>query len=175
MAITIDVTVAGENSNSYTTKAEASAVGGYHDGHLYSSVWEASTTANKNSALVMATRILDQWVDWKGNRATEDQALRWPRYDVQDRDGYTFDSDIIPRFLKDATAELARHLLTSDTTAAPDTQGFRSLKLGEMALEVDASDRDKYGALPDSVLVILEPYGDIRKRGGGGTVQLLRA
>jgi len=174
MAVTIDATVAGTDSNSYVTKAEASAIGGYHDGHLYSSIWTIATSDNKNKSLVMAARLLDQWVDWKGYRATEEQALRWPRYDVQDLDGYTFDSDIIPQFLKDANAEFARLLLASDTTAIPDTQGFKSLKLGDLALEIDSQDRDAYGAIPDSVLVILEPYGQIRRRGNAGARTLLR-
>jgi hypothetical protein len=169
---TIDVTIAGESANSYITLAEGDT---YHGGHVNHTDWSGATDDQKKEAVVMATRLLDQWVDWAGYRATREQALRWPRFSTYDRDGYVFDSDIIPQWLKDATAELSRHLLIGDTTGVPDTSGFSELQVGSLKLKVDSVDRDKYGALPDSVLVIIEPYGQIRKRGNAGTVNLMRA
>ena len=170
MAITIDTTISGENANSYSTVGEADT---YFTGHLYKTAWTSSTT--KEESLVMATRLLDSWVLWKGYRATEDQALRWPRYDVQDRDGYTYDSDIYPQFLKDATAELALYLLQNDPTAEPDSKGYSEMKVDSLMLKIDKSDRDSTTTIPDIVKSMVEPYGSIRKRGGSKQVKLLRS
>ena len=169
---TIDTTLAGANANSYISLADANT---YFDSRLHKSDWTGATTPDKTIALIWATRLLDAWVDWKGYRTKEDQALRWPRYDVYDLDSWLIDSDIVPQFLQDATCELAMHLIGQDSTAQPDTVGFAELKLGDLALKVDPSDRDKYGALPDSVLSIVEPYGVIRTRSGAGTKKLLRS
>ena len=82
---------------------------------------------------------------------------------------------MLPQFLKDATCELALTLLGSDTTAQPDTVGFSELKLDVMGLKIDAMDRDKYGALPDAVLSMVEPFGQVRSRSGTGIKKLIRA
>ncbi len=159
------------NSNSYISRADADT---YWGAQYYSSIWDALTNSGKDILLVMATRLLDEWVEWIGRKASSSQALRWPRYGTEDRDGYWFDSDVIPTFLKNATAELAGYLAKSDATSEPDTKGFSSMKIGDLALTIDKSDRDNTTTIPDSVLVMLEPHGNIRRRGGDGTAKLLR-
>jgi len=167
----LDTTVAGENANSYVTLAEASV---YFSERLNSDVWTAAASSLQETALIEATRTLDYWVDWIGYKATEEQSLRWPRYDAADRDGYVFDSDIIPPFLKDATPELAIYLMAEDRTAEPDTKGFSTIQVGSLKLVVDKEDRDSVTVLPDSVLSIIEPYGNVRSRGGNPVVELER-
>lgn len=169
---TIDATVGGTSSNSFMTLAEADA---YWADNYHSTAWDALIDDDKNKLLIMATQTLDYWVDWIGHRATEDQALRWPRYDVQDLDGYTFDSDIIPNFLKDATAELASYFISYNPAAEPDTKGFSEIRVDVIALKIDKADRDGITSIPDYVLAIIEPYGTIRTRGGDSTVTLIRA
>ena len=44
------------DANSYATAADGDA---YHDGHLYATAWTGATLANKEKALVMATRLID--------------------------------------------------------------------------------------------------------------------
>jgi hypothetical protein len=166
-----DVTIAGVNATSYTTLAEAST---YFSERLNSTVWTAASSATQETALMHATRTLDYWVDWYGYRATEEQALRFPRYDVVDPDGYVFDSDIIPYWLKDATAELAIYFMEADRNAEPSTKGFKELQVGSLRLVVDKEDRDSITVLPDSVLAIIEPYGEIRQRGGSPFADLVR-
>jgi len=174
MAITLVVEdgTAKTDSNTYISLADAET---YFLGHYYASDWNGATDPNKNIVLAMATRILDQWVTWYGQRATKDQALEWPRYGVVDRDGWQFDSNIVPEFLKRATAELALYLLREDTTVNPETLGFKEISVGSLRLVVDSIDRDKFGALPDAVLVIVEPFGAIRKRGTPMIAKLSRA
>ena len=167
----LDTTIAGENANSYTTLARASV---YFSGRLNSTVFTAAASATQETAAQHATRTLDQWVDWKGFRATEDQNLRVPRFGVVDPDGYVFDSDIIPDWLQDATAELMLFLMESDRTSEPDTKGFSELAVGSLKLVIDKQDRDSATVLPDTVLAIIEFYGDVRQRGGSPFAKLER-
>lgn len=174
MAIVIDASVGGASSNSYCTLAEAET---YHDSRLHNEDWTTGTDANKNIALVWATRLLDEWVDWNGSKVEfmDEQVLRWPRYNVQDRDGEDFDSDIIPQFLKDATAELGKDLLAEDVTADADTKGYSQMKIDVLSFTIDKTDRDATTVLSDTVQSMVEPYGVIRSRGSSGSVELLRA
>jgi len=178
MALTIIATPGAANANSYTTKAEASAVGGYWETRLFRTSWTGAAVADRNAALVWSTQILDDWVDWIGSKVDDrdDQSLRWPRYGATDVDGDDFDSDEVPSFLKDATSELAGHLLglDADPTAKPDTQGFSELKVGSLELKVDKHDRDEYTLIPDSVVAMIEPYGRIRQRGGPSVADVVR-
>ena len=62
-----------DGSGLATANSYASAVDGdtYHDGHCYASTWTSATTANKEKALVMATRLIDasyQFNGWKRGR-----------------------------------------------------------------------------------------------------------
>lgn len=175
MALTLIATPGAIDANTYITKAASSAVGGYWESRLFRTNWTSASVADRNAALVWATSLLDYWVDWFGVVADDDQALRWPRYDVQTPDGVTFDYDEIPVFLQEATAELAGYLLSGDPTAAPDTLGFSRIKVASLELEIDKSDRDSETTIPDSVRAMVESYGIIRRRGTGGVSKLLRA
>lgn len=172
MAHVVDDTIGGANSDSYTNEAAADL---YNEHLLYGQSWALLTSATKNLALSHATKLLDEWVAWHGEKADDIQRLQWPRYDVSGRDRFDFDSDIIPEEIKNATAELARLLNDTDLTKAPDTQGFSELKVSTLQIKVDKSDRDSVGVLPESVVVMVEPYGIVRKRGASGVVELERA
>ena len=168
----IDATPGSTTGNSYVTLAYAST---YCTDHLSGTTYLAATSATQETAVKMATKMLDTWVDWIGAKVEEDQALRWPRYNAPDRDGYYFDSDEVPPDVKDGTAELARLLVTSgDTTGDPDTLGFTMLKVGSLQMNIDKSDRDMFGAIPDSVRAFIEPYGTIRSRGGPQSAKVVR-
>jgi hypothetical protein len=173
---TVVATPGATNANSYVTKAEASAVGGYFETSLFNTDWTGATVDQRDTAVIMATRLLDTWVEWRGYKADDDQSLRWPRYSVTDRDGDVFEEDEIPQDLKDATAEYAGWLLGQDTDpgAEPDTKGFSKLAVGSLSIEVDKADRDATTVMPDTVKAMVEPYGEIRTR-GGGSVELRRA
>ncbi len=51
------------NANSYANVADGDA---YFEGHLYASAWTAATTANKEKALVFATRLIDSQYQFGG-------------------------------------------------------------------------------------------------------------
>ena len=67
-----------------------------------------------------ATRALDLYVLWPGEKSTTTQALRWPRRYVIDVDDDEIDADAIPTWLKNATCELARGFLLEDRTEDPE-------------------------------------------------------
>lgn len=142
------------DANSYATVAEADA---YHETRLFVTAWTGASTPDKTAALIWATRVIDEQTTWDGARVDQRQALQWPRYGVPSRDrNIPFDSDIVPVFLKDATAEMARLLIAGDRTADNDTEGFKRLKVGPVEIEPNASDRPTI--LPRSVASILGPY-----------------
>ncbi len=154
------------DSNSYATAANGDA---YHDKHLYAGAWTGATTATKEAALAMATRLLDQHVDWAGRQASQDQALAWPRFGVRDRGGFAISGGTIPQELIEATAELARLLIAADRTAEADTKGFKSVAIDGLDMEVDKDDRAR--VIPSVVARMIEPLGRVR----GGTLRLKRA
>lgn len=154
MALVLDATPKGITANSYATLAQANA---YHDGRLFSSVWTSASDANKEIALVQATRLLDQSFEWQGGQTTIEQALRWPRYNTWSRDGINYSIDLIPDPIVEATAELARLLLAVDREAEPGTLGLRSLRVGSIALEFDKMDRPV--TIPDQVYRIVAHLG----------------
>jgi hypothetical protein len=176
MAITIVVeTGAGlSNSNSYVTVAEADT---YNENHYYGSDWAHLQDEKKKRAIIFATRLLDEQVDWNGTprkstdtSVSDHQSLRWPRNSVVDIDGYAVDFQTIPEWLKNACSELARYLTASDRTAEPATAGFSKLQVGSVSVDVDKN--DQLPTMPKSVVQMITAYGRIKF---GHNVKLLRA
>ena len=163
--IVVETGQSGANSNSYASVADADT---YHAGHLYATGWAQSETGKKEKALIMATRLLDQGVKWKGFAANDTQALQWPRHNVMDRAGFSINSNEMPQDLIDATAELARLLLASDRTAEDDTKGFRSIGVGSIKLDIDKADRKD--VIDRTVARMVSPLGFVI----GGQVRLVR-
>ncbi len=165
----LDATPNGTTSDSYVSVSDADA---YHATHLYSSTWTAATEPNKEIALKMATRILDEKVDWSGSRATSTQALAWGRTGVTD-DGQTVVSTIVPQAIKNATAEFAKTLLAGDTTGDAQGKGLESLEVGSIKLNFDKT--DTAGVLPSIVQEMLRGWGTIHARAKFGTVAVVRS
>lgn len=164
----LDATAGGAASNSYCTAAEGDA---YHAAHLYASTWTEAVLLKKEAALIWATRLLDEQVAWKGYPSSTTQALRWPRSWVEYRDGQVWiDNSQVPPWLKNATAELARHLLANDRTAE------RSIGIHSVVADTVSVTFDRYDVkpiIPPSVRSIVEPYG-IVTGAGSGTVKVIR-
>lgn len=160
MSLTLVDTPGAADANTYCDLADANT---YHEGRLYSDTWTNAADADKNAALVMATRLLDQWFEWYGAATSSDQALLWPRTGAYGPNGYLLASDAIPDRVREATAELARLLIDTDRTVDSDieTQGITRLQAGSVELEFSARAGAK--VIPDSVLGFVGVLG--RKRG----------
>jgi hypothetical protein len=183
------------DANSYASAADGDA---YFDGHLYATAWTGASTANKEKALVFATRLIDGGYQFNGFRAHDDQALQWPRERCPDPDkgleaisaliaflGNFLEGNVVPKGVKDATCEMARELLLADRTAAPPGQGIVSTHTGH----TDAAASGATGASDNTTVVyskddtrpiisvvaqaMLSKFG-VPLMGGGGAVRLMR-
>jgi len=104
--LTLDATVGGASSNSYATVDAAGEVAAYRIG---GAAFVALTSDQQIQALVTATRDIDSIAGvspgfvggFLGDRATDTQALAWPRA------GTPFDPTTLPDDLVSATIELA--------------------------------------------------------------------
>jgi len=184
------------DANSYASAADGDA---YHDGHLYASAWTAATTANKEAALVFATRLIDSQVQFSGWRAHDEQALQWPRESCPDPDrglaiaivlrlraGNFVDSDVVPKNILNATCEMARELLIADRTAAPVGEGIDWVRTSHFSHDASGSGSSsdssatKYSKSDTRPIIshvakaMLAKYGSLVS-GGSGAVRLARA
>lgn len=157
MTLTITATAGAANANAYCTLAEANT---YHtEQRLHSETfWNAQSEDLKNRAIVWATRTLDEMLDYEGYKASDAQALRWPRTSVYTIDGDEVDYESIPQFLKNATAEFAYHLLVGDRTEETnrDLKGFKYMRIGDLAMVIDPYTGKP--VIPPSVMNILAGY-----------------
>lgn len=109
--------------------------------------WSSFSTAEKEVALVRATREIDALLSTKfvGNRATLAQSLSWPRVDAYDDNSFNI-SGIVPPVLKSAVADLARSLLTEDprTTVDNSNIGEETIRVGPIEVST------KYSTIRDA-------------------------
>lgn len=137
----IVATAGAGNANSYLTVAGANAIA---NGMIGTLAWSTATDDDKARALITATNGLET-LSYIGTRATETQALSWPRSDVECGDKAPADTEI-PREVELATFDLANSLLTDPALlrSSPSSEALvpgvpnrdlRRLKLDVMELE----------------------------------------
>ena len=162
-------TVGGTNTNSYPTIAEANI---YFEDRLHTSAWDASE--EQAAALIMGSRMLDWYLPWKGYKATESQAMQWPRTEVVRPDGTEVNSAIIPSEVKIAVFELSLVSLSIDRVADNPLAGIEQIKAGSLMIKADNGDADSTSIkiIPDHVKNIVS---DLYVRGTLGVVRLDRA
>ena len=160
MALEVEDGTGKSTAESYISVADAST---YHTARG-NAAWAAlATDALREAALRRATDYMRQAYRsrWQGYKVNEDQALDWPRYDVE-VEGYAVDSDIVPTEVKNVCAELA--LRASAAELNPDlTQGVLSEQVGSIQVTYDKASPQftRYRAID----AIISPY---LKAGGGG-------
>jgi hypothetical protein len=173
MALTlIKETGAGlTDANAYANAADGDA---YHAGHLYATAWTAASAANKDAALVMATRLIDGEYQFAGWKTSATQALQWPRASCLDPDAADADvpADTVPPAVVAATCELARELLVADRTAAPPGEGLKYESVGTTQTGYDKT--DKRPVIPPVAQALLGKFGTLLNR-RSGAVRLMRA
>lgn len=150
MAITLVNTPGAANANTYCDLTEATA---YHQSRLWNDEWTGASVDQQTAALLWATKLLDLQ-QWKGSKTFQNGSLRWPQGGHVDRDRFAINSQAIPGFLRDATAEWALYLIKEDRTQ--DEGGLVSVG-GKVGPLEDPSYYQRK-TMPDSVKDILEPY-----------------
>jgi hypothetical protein len=164
------------DANSYADVAEGDA---FHEAHLYATDWTGASAGTKAAALVFATRLIDAHYQFRGFRVHAAQALQWPREFARDDDALRvsgigglmarseyFESDSIPKSLRDATIETARELIKANRTEDPDGEGLASLSLsGALSLTFDK--RDRMPVVSHVAQAMLSKLGEYLKSSSG--------
>ena len=136
MAISIDATAGGASANSYLTLSDAQDIidGLIEDDDVVA--WASATTDQKNRALYTAAQRIDR-ERFLGAKATDTQALEWPRTGVRRPGTYIntysvgfpfrittdyYTDEEIPERVKKAQAVLAVYL--NNNNIPPIVQGY---------------------------------------------------
>lgn len=126
-------------ANSYLTVAAADT----YFSDRSNTTWSAATNATKEAALIKATQYVDQAQAWKGTRANETQALKWPRIGVYDEDEYYIAETTIPQCLKDCVCEFAVLVVGGTTLVTTYTKAVLKRRVeGAISVEFDKSSPD---------------------------------
>jgi hypothetical protein len=186
MAVTIDATAGGANANSYITLAQADA---YVEAMINStdvSKWSTGTDDNRNRSLAAAAQRLDR-ERFIGARATDTQALQWPRTGVRKPDTYVntyatgfpfrisedyFTDTEIPDQIKRAQIELAVYLHNNtDGISLSGLNDYKSVSIGSISVTPD-----KAGAVgADHVPPMFERYLTGLRISGPGNIAIKRS
>ncbi len=136
-----------------------------------SSVWATLSVADRQKYLMYASRLMDQTLQYVGDKQVETSGLRWPRFLAYDCDGIEQDKTKVPDAIKDTAVEIAdfysrnTDIVAFDKTA--DEAGLESIKVDVIQIkwkkDVVVSEENKY---PWYVENVLQCLGVIRFRGG---------
>jgi hypothetical protein len=159
MAITIITTAGAADANSYASEAELAS---WIELRLRNSAAVLAATADiKKKALILATRQIDELVEWDGEPTDPDvQALQWPRSGMHDDKGVEIEDDVIPDRLKNATCELACSLIDGDRTAEVATEGIDRIKAGPVEIEFSTSSPPARKVFTDTVFQMIALWGE---------------
>lgn len=148
----LDSTVGGPDANSYVSEDDASS---YFETMLNAQSWLDARAPTRESALITASRLLDENVNWYGSIASDLQSLRWPRSGVYDQDSREFLTSTIPAGLKNITCDLALYLIENGGYTESTTQ-FTAINLGPLGLKY--KDGSTFG-FPKQVIEALKLFG----------------
>lgn len=130
MSLTVEDGTGLSNADSYLSIADADT---YHSDRGNSS-WTGTDTV-KEQYLRKATEYLDRTFDWLGDIKKTTQSLNWPRDNVEDKQGRDL-SDQVPVIIKNATAELALEIISSDLDANTTKSDYvKREKVGQLEIE----------------------------------------
>ena len=165
--IVIDATVGGVSTNSFLSFERMEEI--IHQRPFHDDWDKINDDDKKKAAMVWATLILSHR-KWDGLIASDTQALPFPRSGLYDFNGREYASDSYPNWLEVATSELAFTAGTKDLLSDPDTIGFKSLKLGSLALTIDTEYKKEI--IPDYINDAILPW--LSSEYGASSIQLGR-
>jgi hypothetical protein len=187
MAIAINATVGSASANSYLTLAAAQEIidGFVEDADV--TAWASATTDQKNRALFTATQRLDR-ERFLGARATDTQALQWPRTGVRKPDTYIntyavgfpfrittdyYTDTEIPQQVQYAQVVLATYLNNNpDGIGLSGLEDYKNVKIGS----IDVTPNLGYGAVgADKVPPLMERYLTGLRISGPGNFAIKRS
>lgn len=135
MALTVEDGTGLDDADAYISVDDAD---NYHDGRA-NAAWDDLADEAKEAAIRKATEYLDAVYArrWAGVRASDAQALAWPRANVE-VDGVVLADDALPQQLVRACAELALKASAGDLAADVGRMTTRE-KIGEIEVQYDTN------------------------------------
>lgn len=132
-------------TDTYITLVDADA---YFASRYNSSAWIALNNSDKEILLRSATRALDVYGTWGGEKTDENQALEFPR-----------DDEEIPENIKVAECEIANNILSSGSITPGTDPGLAKFKVDVIQFDFAYQDFDKTNTLYDAfVKRLLDPF-----------------
>lgn len=186
MAIVLNATIGAADANSYLTLSDAQAIiDGMVEGDDVAA-WASATTDQKNRALVSAAMRIDR-ERFLGARATDTQAMQWPRTGVRKPDTYIntyavgfpfrittdyFTDTEIPQQVKDAQATMAVYLHNNkDGLGLSGLEDYKNVKIG--SLDVTPNQYGATGA--DRIPPMVERFFTGLRISGPGNIAVKRS
>lgn len=179
---TLITTPGATNANAYVTVVAADT---WNATVLHGEKWASTSQAKKEQAILLATRLFEYLIDWKGIPTSSGQALKWPRRGVITQIsatgggtllntqtvniyggiispiGIELATDQIPQFLQDATAEFARVLLVSDRIEEQDSGNISSIEIPGLTVGyLGSGSSSKRKLIPPQVYEMIAFYVD---------------
>lgn len=162
MAVVLNATPSSASANAYLLVAAADAyVESYVLDEATRLAWAALSDDDKARLIIQATRQIDWYFEFKGQKTVFDQALQWPRMHVwRDRLDYV-DYTTIPNEVIHATMEQLLFLMENgDETPAGDQAQFDEIAVGPIKIAYNEN-----ASLParvyvcDKAVSILKDFG----------------
>lgn len=125
--------------------------------------WTALSSDKKSMYLVNATRSIDSYVEWIGDRYSRDQKLDWPRVNAFD-DGFLIDQISFPQRVIEATYEMALWMMVNSGEVYVDqSSSYDAIKVGPITIDFNqqvlGSARQYF---PDVVAALIRDLGTIQ-------------
>ena len=170
----IDATAGGSAANSYATAAEAKTYAVDRN----NTTWTGLSPHVQEANLIKATDYLERRFTgrWAGAKATDAQALAFPRVNLLDVDGYAISSTVVPEVIKRAQFEAAFAIASGIDLEPTFTRGGqvrrKKVKAGPVETETEYSGAGSHEAVVTAIDRMLKGY---LNGFGAGTIGLLRA
>jgi len=118
--------------------------------------WQEAEFSHKINALVRASKVVDQAVQWVGKKKSSAQALAFPRSPITDKNGENVEG--VPEALKSAVAEYALYLVMyGENSGMSDV--YSKIKIAD--IEVNGVAGSASG-LPQNVWQKIAHLGDLK-------------
>lgn len=150
------ISIGGNDYEVYDSVANADI---YFAASVNAPNWTAAITADKEKALVSATRVFEK-MTWDGEKTSDAQALQHPRTGLTDRNGTEVSSVVIHQDVLNGFFETAESILGADTveTSSSTDSSTKKVKAGSVEVEFFSTSSRGGTRLPTQIHEYLSPY-----------------
>lgn len=120
-----------DGANSYVSLAEANDINSIDP----RSTWGTLDDPTKQQLLMFATRWIDERCYFFGHKVKRDQALRWPRWGVRDRENLLYLHTVVPAPIRQLAARLGATFNESRPEDMEQAAGVRRFRTDLVEVE----------------------------------------